>query len=149
MVKLKRSIGQKTLLFLAVNAIMDTGIFFTPAIGAALAGPASVISWIVMGIVSIIVAFCFAEFISMYPKAGGIYEYIKRSFSEFPSFIVGWIAWIVANITIAMVVAGSINYIFPQIDFYMKILIAVSLILLFNCEYIGAIGYYISRYISV
>jgi APA family basic amino acid/polyamine antiporter/amino acid efflux transporter len=100
--ELKRTIGKKTLLFLSINAMIGTEIFFVPAIAATIAGPASIISWIIMSIIAILISLYFAELVSLFPKAGGVYEYTKQAFGEFPSFMVGWTAWIVASVSIAM-----------------------------------------------
>ena len=94
MTELKKSISFSVLVLLAINAIIGTGIFFVPGIAARIAGPASIISWILVGILALLVAACFAELVSMFPKAGGVYEYTKQAFGEFGGFMVGWIAWI-------------------------------------------------------
>lgn len=130
--KLKRSIGKFTLLLLAVNAILGTGIFFLPAVGAAYAGPASLMSWAIMGVVAILISMCFAELVSMYPKAGGVYEYVKRAFGEFWSFVIGWTAWIIANITIAMLVVGSLYYLFPAQGMFFYMAASLFIIAVFN-----------------
>lgn len=132
MTTLKREIGFKTLVLLSINAILGTGIFFLPAIGAMYAGPASLISWMIMAIVAVFISFYFAELVSMFPKAGGVYEFVKRSFGEFPSFIVGWTAWIIANITIAMLIVGSLIYLLGNAPFYLHILLSLFLIILLN-----------------
>lgn len=132
MAELKKTIGKKTLLFLSINAILGTGIFFLPALGASIAGPASLIAWGIMALVAVLISTYFAELISMFPKSGGIYEYVKQAFGEFPSFIIGWVAWIVANITIAMLIVGSIYYILPGMPMVNNILISLAIILLFN-----------------
>jgi len=110
MAELKKTLGFGTLLLLAVNAIIGTGIFFVPGIAAEIAGPASLISWIGVSIIAMFIAMCFAELVSMYPNCGGVYEYTKNAFGEFVGFTVGWTAWIVANITVAMLVIGSFSY---------------------------------------
>ncbi len=130
--KLKEHIGKNTLIFLAINAILGTGIFFLPALGAITAGPASIISWIIMSVIAVFMALYFAELISMFPKCGGVYEYTKMAFGEFHSFIFGWIAWIVANITIAMLVIGSILYIFPGQPYIFNIILSSAFIMIFS-----------------
>src|SRR3989338_8366032 len=102
--KLKKGIGYKTLLLLTLNAILGTGIFFLPALGARIAGPASVISWVIMSFIAVMTSTYFAELISMFPRSGGAYEFTKRAYGQAHSFIVGWTSWIVANVTIAMLI---------------------------------------------
>ncbi len=129
---LRRTIGKKTLLFITINAILGTGIFFLPAIGVIYAGSASLLSWIIMSFIAVAISLYFAELVSLFPKAGGVYEFIKRAFGEFYSFIFGWVAWIVANITIAMLVVGSIMYLFPHETLLFNAIFSVSIIVLFN-----------------
>jgi amino acid transporter len=107
---LKATIPFSILLLLGINAIIGTGIFFVPGIAAQLAGPGSLISWTLVAIIALIIAACFAELSSMFPKSGGVYEYTKQGFGEFAGFIVGWTSWIVANITIAMLSVGALDY---------------------------------------
>lgn len=130
MPQLKKSIGKKTLLFLSINAIMGTSVFFLPAIAAAYAGTASVLAWIVMAAVAVIISFYFAELVSLFPKAGGVYEYAKQTYGEFPSFLIGWVAWMLASFTIAIEIAGSVMYLLP--GSVLVIPVSLLFILLFN-----------------
>ncbi|MCD4740634.1 amino acid permease [archaeon] len=132
MSKLKRELGFLTLLFLSINAIMGTGIFFLPAVAAGIAGPASIISWVGMSLIAILISTYFAELISLFPTAGGIYEYSKQAFGRFVSFLVGWCGWIIANITIAMLLVGSVEYLAPQFDIMWKMAFAITMALVFN-----------------
>ncbi|MEM7819522.1 MAG: amino acid permease [Candidatus Aenigmatarchaeota archaeon] len=132
MLQLKKTIGRKTLLFLMLNAILGTGIFFLPAIGARYAGPASLISWIIMSLIAILISLYFAELVSMFPKSGGVYEFIRKAYGEFLSFIIGWTAWIIANITIAMLIVGSLDYLFASYSFFFNLITAIIIILMFN-----------------
>ena len=130
--KLKRTIGNKTLLFLTINAIMGTGIFFLPAIGALYAGPASLISWMIMSVLALGISFYFAELVSLFPHAGGIYYYTKKAFGNFWAFVFGWISWIICNITIAMLIVGSLLYLFPNQSFLFNLIISLIIIIAFN-----------------
>jgi len=130
--ELKKTLSFPVLLLIAINAIMGTGIFFLPAIGAREAGTASIIAWLVLSVTAIYVSLCFAELASMFPKAGGVYEYCKQAFGEFPSFIIGWGTLIAGNITIAMLVVGAIRYLNPELPEILKIGASVFFILVFN-----------------
>jgi len=128
----KKRIGWYTLLFLSINAILGVDIFFMPAMAASMSGPASLIAWVIMAVAAILMATYFAELLGMFPKAGGVYEYTKRSFGEFPSFIVGWTSWITANIVIAISLVGSLYILFPNSSFLFDALISLGFILIFN-----------------
>lgn len=128
----QKKIGWYTLLFLSINAILGVDIFFLPAIAANMSGPASLISWFTMSIVAILMATYFAEMLGMFPKAGGSYEYTKKSFGEFPSFIVGWMSWIAANIIIAISLIGSLYILFPHASLLLDALLSLLFIIAFN-----------------
>ncbi len=130
--RLKREIGKKSLILLTINAILGTGIFFLPALGALYAGPASIFAWMIMSMVAVSISIYFAELLSMFPKSGGIYEYTRKAFGEFPGFLVGWTSWMVSGITIAMLIVGSTIYLLPSAGTITRMIISLLFIILFN-----------------
>jgi len=138
--KLKVSIPFPILLLLGINAIIGTGIFFVPGIAAALAGPGSIISWIGVAIIALIIAACFAELSSMFPKSGGVYEYAKQGFGEFTGFMVGWAGWIVANVTIAMLTIGSLDYLGAIINLSPMYRLIIAILFVVGMNYISYRG---------
>ncbi len=120
------------ILFIAINSIVGTGIFFLPAVGAREAGLFAIVSWAIMGLIAIYYSTIFGELVSRYPKEGGVYEYAKAAFGFFPSFILGWVTIISANITIAMLMVGAIKYVGPALSNLVVIGISVFFILAFN-----------------
>lgn len=135
MAELKKVIGYRALLLIVINSILGTGIFFLPAIGAKIAGAASIISWAIMSVFAIYISMCFAELCSMFPSSGGVYEFCKQAYGRIPSFIIGWLTLIAGNITIAMLIIGAISYLLPpnmpQLKLVIMIISAVA-ILAFN-----------------
>ncbi|MBT3297294.1 amino acid permease [archaeon] len=138
MAELKKVLGFKTILLITINSIMGTGIFFLPAVGAGKSGPASLISWAILSVVSIYIAMCFGELSSMFPKSGGIYEFCKQAYGRFFSFLIGWMTIIAGNVTIAMLVVGAIQYLMPVGSIWLKI--GASLIFIFVFNYIAFKG---------
>ena len=121
---LEKTLGYKAILLITINSIMGTGIFFLPAVGAKYAGPSSLIAWALMAVIAIYTSMCFAELTSMFPKSGGIYEFAKQAYGRTISFFIGWTTLIAGYITIAMLVIGAIQYIFPAENVYWIIAIA-------------------------
>ena len=133
MAELKRALGFWTILSLAIASIMGTGLFFGASIGSSYSGNASILSWIILSLAAVLISMYFAELSSMYPKAGGIYEFSKHAYNRFFSFLMGWTAWLVGNLTTALLVVAAIDYLIPSPSrFWLKIGISVMLILILN-----------------
>ncbi|MFH1850273.1 MAG: amino acid permease [archaeon] len=132
MAELEKTLSYPAILLITINSILGTGIFFLPAVGARYAGPASLISWILLSIVAIYISMCFAELTSMFPESGGIYEFCKQAYGRFASFIIGWTTILTSNITIAMLVVGAIQYLVPVGSVWVKLCICLFFILIFN-----------------
>ena len=67
---MKRSVTTLTLLFTSVSAILGSGWLFSAYYAAGIAGPASLVSWIIAAVCIIFVAFVFAELSTMFPIMG-------------------------------------------------------------------------------
>jgi basic amino acid/polyamine antiporter, APA family len=142
MAELKRSLGYATIVALSVTSMVGTGMFLGQGIASEISGNMSLISWGILSLISIYVAMCFGELASLFPNAGGVYEFAKQSYGRFFSFLIGWVTWLVGNITTAVVIVAAINYVVPS-DYTLpflphlstdliKILFAVVFILLLN-----------------
>jgi APA family basic amino acid/polyamine antiporter len=66
------------------------GIFPTIGAGAHAAGPSVILAYVLSGLVSVCVAFCYAEFASMVPVAGSAYTYAYATLGELVAWIIGW-----------------------------------------------------------
>jgi amino acid transporter len=133
MTELKRTLGFGTILSLAIASIMGTGMFFGAAIGAGYSGNASIISWVIISVIAIYISTFFGELVAMFPKAGGVYEFSKQTYNRFTSFMMGWLAWLVGNLTTALLIVAAIDYLIPDpSQFVLKMVISVVLIIVLN-----------------
>jgi len=106
----KRSIGPLGLLLVGISSVIGSGWLFGPLYAAQIAGPAAVISWILGGILMIIIALTFAELGSTFPVAGGMIQFAQYSHGPLVSFMIGWMVWI-SSVAIAPVeTLGLIQY---------------------------------------
>jgi len=92
--KLKQSIGFTELTFIAVGGIIGSGWIFGPLLTSQLAGPASVISWMIGGFAMLILALIFAEISSLIPVAGGVAILPLLSLGRTSAALLGWMAWL-------------------------------------------------------
>src|SRR4029453_16127466 len=118
---LRRVLGAGDLIMLAIGAVIGAGIFSsigTAAAGEILpsgvvvrygAGPALVISFILLGFVCGLAALCYAELASMIPQAGSAYAYSYATLGEMIAWIIGWdliLEYAVGNIAVAVAWGG-------------------------------------------
>ncbi|RKP50493.1 amino acid permease [Trinickia fusca] len=75
---------------LYVGAVLGTGVIALPALAAQIAGPASLLAWLALVILSAPLAGTFAALGARYPDAGGVATYVRNAFGPRASAIVGW-----------------------------------------------------------
>ena len=75
---------------LSIGAVLGTGVIALPAFGAQIAGPASLVAWAALVLLSIPLATTFAALGARYPDAGGVSTYVRRAFGARPAAVVGW-----------------------------------------------------------
>lgn len=75
---------------LCVGAILGPGVLTLPSSAAAAAGPASLVAWVGLVILSLPVALSFAALGGRYPDGGGVATYVHRAFGAAASAPVGW-----------------------------------------------------------
>ncbi|MGC8562568.1 MAG: APC family permease [Thermoplasmata archaeon] len=104
--KLRKALSFQDLFFLSMGGIIGSGWLLGVAGGADLAGPASVVSWIVGGIIVLFIALTFAEVGSMIPKSGAIVRYPTLSQGPFTGYIMSW-AYLLSAVSVPTVEAEA------------------------------------------
>jgi basic amino acid/polyamine antiporter, APA family len=114
---LRRVLGAGDLIMLAIGAVIGAGIF--GSIGSAAAGqlgpngevirvgagPALVISFLLLGACCALAGLCYAELASMIPQAGSAYAYSYATLGELVAWIIGWdliLEYAVGNVAVAI-----------------------------------------------
>ncbi|WP_240977143.1 amino acid permease [Knoellia koreensis] len=75
---------------LAISAVLGTGVITLPAIAAGIAGPASLVAWLALVLLSVPLASTFAAMGARFPDGGGVSTYVGRAFGRRASAAVGW-----------------------------------------------------------
>src|SRR5437762_8013494 len=114
---LKRTLGAGDLVMLAIGAVIGAGIF--GAIGTAAAGqvgpngeviragagPALILSFILLGGACALAGLCYAELAAMIPQAGSAYAYSYATLGELVAWVIGWdliLEYAVGNVAVAI-----------------------------------------------
>src|SRR5690349_17931412 len=107
---LHRSIGFWGLLFISLGSIIGSGWLLGALDAATVAGPASLISWILAVVLLLTLALVHAELSTAYPVAGGTARFPYFAFGGLAGFTAGWAAYLQA-VTIAPIeVEAAISY---------------------------------------
>ncbi|HXC16425.1 MAG TPA: amino acid permease [Holophagaceae bacterium] len=114
---LKRTLGSWDLALLGVGAIIGAGILSALGTGLAggfdstfgitrpAAGPALLISFLLVAVACGFTALCYAEFSSMIPASGSAYTYTYATMGELMAWIIGWnllLEYAVSNVAVAI-----------------------------------------------
>lgn len=75
---------------LSIGAVLGTGVITLPAIAADVAGPASLVAWAALVLLSAPLAGTFAALGARYPGAGGVSTYVGLAFGPRAAGAVGW-----------------------------------------------------------
>jgi len=83
---------------LYVGALIGPGLLLVPALGVQAAGPASILAWGALLILSAPLAVTFAALGVRYPVAGGVSAYVRAGFGDAAAGVTG--AWFVAAVVL-------------------------------------------------
>src|SRR5512141_1638036 len=109
--QLRRALGPLQLTMLGVGAIVGAGIFSTIGTAAAGgsehigAGPALVISFIIVAVACGFAALCYSEFAAMVPVSGSAYTYAYATLGELAAWLIGWdlmLEYAISNAAVAV-----------------------------------------------
>src|SRR5437870_10960419 len=114
---LRRALGAGDLVMRGIGAVIGAGIF--GAIGTAAAGqydaaghlvrsgagPALVLSFLLLGVACALAGLCYAELAAMIPQAGSAYAYCYATLGELVAWVIGWdliLEYAVGNVAVAI-----------------------------------------------
>jgi len=108
--RLKATLTWAHLIPLGVGAIVGTGIYTLIGVGANLAGPAVVVSFLVAGAICACAALAYAEVATLIPVSGSAYTYSYVAFGEIIAWIVGWSLILEYSLVVSAVAVGWAGY---------------------------------------
>ncbi|WP_051246885.1 APC family permease [Nocardioides halotolerans] len=75
---------------LTIGAVLGTGVISLPALAVHEAGPASLLAWALLLLLSVPLATTFAALGARYPDGGGVSTYARQAFGARAATVVGW-----------------------------------------------------------
>ena len=114
--KLRRSLSTWDLLFLSLGGIIGSGWLFAAYDASSIAGPAAIISWIIGGVIVLIIALNYAELGSMIPRSGSIVRYGQYSHGNMAGYFLAWAYFLSAVSVPAIEAEAVVEYASPYVS---------------------------------
>lgn len=125
----RKSLGTFELVSLGVGGTIGSGIFVVPGIAAGIAGPSSLLAWLIVAISASCVMLSFAWSSSRYPSTGAFYSIIAKGFNKKISsavVILYMVSSVFGNATIAAGIGQYISF------FGIKNVIPIEVLIIFG-----------------
>src|SRR5438445_13319651 len=137
---LHRVITLRHAVALYVSSLLGSGIFVIPGLAAQIAGPASIVSWIILSLASYPFAYTFAKLSARRPESGGIYAFAREGIGAGASAATAWLflAWAAIGAPAATLAAASyLVYVYPLSREDIFLVAAGILLAAFVVNYLG------------
>jgi amino acid transporter len=108
---LQRSVGFYGLMFVSLGSIIGSGWLLGALNAAEVAGPASIIAWILAAGMLTTLALVYAELGATYPVAGGSGRFPYFSHGPVAGFVAGWSSWLQAVAIAPIEILAAITYV--------------------------------------
>jgi len=109
--RLHRTVGFYGLMFVSLGSIIGSGWLLGALNAAQVAGPASILSWILAAAMLALLALTYAELGAAYPVAGGAARFPYYSHGPIVGFTAGWASWLQAVFVAPIEVLACITYV--------------------------------------
>ncbi|MGA7810050.1 APC family permease [Bradyrhizobium sp.] len=115
---LRRDAGIIGLLFASTTSMIGSGWLFGALHASKIAGPLSLLSWILGAVIIMLIALCFAELASLFPRSGALVHMSHASHGEGLGRVWGWMLFL-SYVAVPSVEAESIvtyaNNLYPHL----------------------------------
>jgi GABA permease len=153
---LSRSLKQRHMTMIALGGVIGAGLFVGSGVVIRSAGPAAVISFVITGLLVMLVMRMLGEMAVAQPAVGSFYEYARLAFSDRPrlaalaAFLTGWMYWYFWVIVVAIEAiagAGLVRYWLPGVPSWfisLTLLLTLTLSNLFSVKSFGEFEFWLA-----
>lgn len=107
---LKRDISTSNILIAAAGGMIGSAWLFTPFIGAQIAGPNALISWVMAAFFMLFIALPLCELGTMLPISGGLSNYPTYTHGREVGFLFSWITWLAYVVMTPIEIQAILQY---------------------------------------
>jgi APA family basic amino acid/polyamine antiporter len=140
---LKRQFGATTAVMTLVGQVIAVGIFLTPAgMAKSVVSPSWLLGiWLLIGLMTLCGALCYAELASRFPQAGGTYVYLREAYGNGLAFLYGWTVLLVLDPGLTAVfgvgIAAYASYLVPLTSLEKEIVAVGSILVIGVVNIVG------------
>ena len=103
---LERDLGLYAVFTISIGAMIGSGIFVLPGLGAKITGPSIMVAFLLAGLIVLPAALSQSEMATAMPEAGGAYLYIDRAMGPLMGTVAGFGVWFSLVFKAAFALAG-------------------------------------------
>lgn len=128
--KLDRTLGMYSALMISIGTMIGSAIFVLAGTSYQTAGPGASLAIFLAGIAAVFTGLSFAELVTVVPKAGGGYVYVKEATgNNIIGFICGWGFWLGYAMSCGLFALGFGNFVHYFFPFIPKMATAYLLVI--------------------
>jgi len=106
--QLAKGLRRRHLNLIALGGVIGAGLFVGSGVVIGSAGPAAIVSFLIAGIITLLIMRMLAEMAVAQPVVGSFYVYARQALGRRGGFVTGWMYWYFFVIVVAVeAVAGG------------------------------------------
>ncbi|MCX4515785.1 amino acid permease [Streptomyces sp. NBC_01619] len=104
---LSHTLQQRHLTMLALGGVIGAGLFVGSGAGISVAGPAILVSYLIAGVLAMLVMRMLGEMSAAMPSSGAFSAHAERALGPWAGFSVGWLYWFLLVVVLAVEATGA------------------------------------------
>lgn len=123
---LSHSLKQRHLTMLGLGGVIGAGLFVGSGAGIGIAGPAIICSYLLAGVLAMLVMRMLGEMSAAMPASGSFSVYAEKALGRWAGFSAGWLYWFLLVVVLAVEATGAAkiaNGWLPSVDQWVWVLI--------------------------
>ncbi len=140
--RLSQTLKRRHMTMIALGGVIGAGLFVGSRVVVQSAGPAASVSFLLSGLLVVLVIRMLGELATALPAAGSFYEYARLAMGDLAGFVTGWMYWYFwVGVVAFEAIAGAdlIRFWFPQLPQW---LLALALLLIMTATNLGSVKTY-------
>ncbi len=140
---LNQGLKQRHMTLISIGGTIGAGLFVGSGVVIHAAGPASLISFLIAGLLIMLVMRMLGEMATAVPAVGSFYEYARVGLGDWAGFVIGWLYWYFWVIVVAVeAVAGAtvLSKWIPSAPIWLVSLILLAMMTTTNLISVRAFG---------